>query len=70
MLFRMFIVIIGYGLAVSGGVNIILYLNLLTIGYGVMEYVMFISTQWECLLLPIGIFFITLGVFFPNNRIE
>lgn len=68
MLFRMFIVLIGHGLAVSGGVNIILYLNLLTIGNGIMEYVTFISTKWECLLLPIGILIITLGIFFPKNR--
>ena len=37
---------------------IILYLNLLTIGYSFLEYVYFIIRKLECLIILVGILFI------------
>jgi uncharacterized membrane protein len=39
---------------VSGGINIIIYLNLLSTGYSYKDYFSFILTRVECLLFIIG----------------
>lgn len=39
---------------VIGLTYIIIYINLLTFGYTIKEYLLFLITRYECLLLPIG----------------
>lgn len=68
MLFRIFVLLTGFGLAVSGGVSTIAYLNLLTTGHNMVEYFNYISTRIECYLLLIGIILIWLSIYFPGNR--
>ncbi|GAA5416645.1 hypothetical protein Pryu01_01683 [Paraliobacillus ryukyuensis] len=51
--------LIGFGLAVSGGVTIILYLNLIPAGLSWIEYVTYIATRSECYLFIIGILIIS-----------
>lgn len=68
MLFRVFILLTGFGFSVAGGVSTIAYLNLLTTGHGFMEYFQFISTRVECYLLLIGLFLIWLSIYFPNFK--
>ncbi|MDZ5470343.1 hypothetical protein SM124_01145 [Bacillus sp. 31A1R] len=68
MIFRLFILIIGFGIAVSGGISTIAYLNLLTTGHGLMEYLSFITHRAECYLLPIGIVVITISIYFPKRK--
>jgi hypothetical protein len=63
MILRFFLLLLGFGLAVSGGVSIIAYLNILTTGVLFIEYLMFISTKVECYLLPIGITVIWLSIY-------
>ena len=46
---------LGIILSSVGLMFIILYLNLLTMGYSFLEYVHFISTRIECLLLIFGL---------------
>lgn len=46
--------LIGFGLAVAGGVTIIAYMNFLPAGISWIEYLMFIKGRVECYLLPIG----------------
>ena len=41
---------------VSGGINIIVYLNVLSTGYSYKDYFLFILTRLECLLFVIGWF--------------
>ena len=64
MLSRIFILILGFGLMIVGFTYIILYLNLLTIGYNLSEYVNFIIRRFECYFSVIGfiIFLITLFI--------
>lgn len=69
IVFRAFILLFGFGIAVSGGTTAILYLNLLPIGYSVMEYFQFIFHRPECYLFPVGIIIAWLGVYFPGNQI-
>ncbi|HLR42621.1 MAG TPA: hypothetical protein VK067_05155 [Pseudogracilibacillus sp.] len=46
--------LVGFGLAVSGGISIIGYLNFLPAGITWMEYFLFIRTRIECYFLPVG----------------
>ncbi|KSU62220.1 hypothetical protein AS034_08805 [[Bacillus] enclensis] len=68
MVFRMFILFIGFGLAVSGGVSLIIYLNLLTTGMTIIEYLLFISTRVECYLFLVGILIITVTIYLPRRK--
>ena len=65
MLFRAVVLLIGFGLAVSGGVSAIAYLNLLTTGSRLMDYLNYIIKRPECYLLPIGLIMIT-GAIYGN----
>ena len=63
MFLRIIIFLMGILLIVIGLVNIILYFNLLTIGYSFFEYVNFIIRRIECLCFLIGIVIIYLTIF-------
>jgi hypothetical protein len=67
MLIRIFLHLMGFAMAVSGGISTIAYLNLLTVGYGLLEYLKFILDRPECYLLPIGISIITVSIYFPKS---
>src|SRR5699024_10781225 len=58
------IFLFGFGLAVSGGVTLIAYLNFLPAGITWIEYLLFIKGRIECYFLPIGI----LMMFFALSR--
>lgn len=68
MLVRIFVFLLGFGLMVVGGVYMISYLNLLTIGYNFLEYVNFIFRRIECLSLFIGMALISLAIFIPGGN--
>ncbi len=55
MFFRSFIFLFGFGLTIISLSYIVIYLNLLTIGYNFLEYVNFISRRIECLNVITGI---------------
>jgi hypothetical protein len=57
---RIFFFIIGLGLMVYGTSLIILYLNLITIGYNLGDYGNFIIRRYECYFSIIGLFIIIL----------
>ncbi|GGD18076.1 hypothetical protein N780_03355 [Pontibacillus chungwhensis BH030062] len=64
----LFLFLVGFGFAVSGGVTIIAYLNFLPAGFSWMDYLIFIKERPECYLLPFGILFITIAVYlFPQD---
>ncbi|CDO02670.1 hypothetical protein OPHB3_0285 [Oceanobacillus picturae] len=63
-----FVFLIGFGLAVSGGVTIIAYLNFLPAGITWIEYFIFISGRMECYFLPLGIVLMAFVVYrYPNT---
>ncbi|NSL51470.1 hypothetical protein [Calidifontibacillus erzurumensis] len=70
MVFRLFIFLTGFGLAVAGGVTIIGYLNLIPIGYSFTDYLLFISKKIECYLLIIGLLFIYFSIYSPFEKNE
>ncbi len=63
MLYRILIYLTGFGFAVAGGINIIAYLNLLTMGNSYSHYIFFIFKRPECYLFLIGIWMITIAVY-------
>jgi hypothetical protein len=65
MVFRLFMLVIGFSLAVAGGVSLIAFLNLITTGHGIVQYFIFILSRVECYLFFIGIFIIWASVYFP-----
>ena len=66
---RAFLFLVGFGMAVSGGVSMLAYLNLIPTGVNLIEFFIFISTRPECYLLPIGILLITASITIPNNEV-
>ncbi|WP_079508098.1 hypothetical protein [Mesobacillus jeotgali] len=68
MIFRLFVLTIGFGLAVSGGISTIAYLNMITAGHGLDEYLKFILGRVECYLLPAGIGVIWLSIYWPESN--
>jgi len=62
MFIRSFIFLFGFGLSVISLSYIIIYLNLLTIGYNFLDYVHFITRRIECLNLLSGLLLIILSM--------
>ncbi|HLR09679.1 MAG TPA: hypothetical protein VK136_10585 [Bacillota bacterium] len=64
-----FVFLLGFGLAVSGGVTMIAYMNFLPAGLTWMDYVLFVKDRPECYFLPFGFLLMALAIWrFPNRR--
>ncbi|UQD51412.1 hypothetical protein C0971_04795 [Bacillus methanolicus] len=71
MIVRLFFFLLGFSLAVSGGISIVAYLNLLATGHGLINYLQFISTRIECYFLPFGLILISLSIYSsPFNKFK
>lgn len=68
MIARITFFLIGFGLSVIGFTFIISYLNLMTIGYNFSEYVKFISSNFECIIGPIGLIITFITIFLPGGK--
>ena len=68
MFFRIICFFMGILFTVTGFVNLILYLNLLSIGYSFLEYVNFIIRRIEVLSLFIGMFMIFISIFYRRKK--
>ncbi|WP_085992745.1 hypothetical protein [Oceanobacillus senegalensis] len=63
-----FIFMLGFGLAVTGGVTLIAYLNFLPAGLTWADYFIFVSGRIECYFLPFGFLLMALVLLrYPNN---
>ncbi|HLR51294.1 MAG TPA: hypothetical protein VK072_00250 [Candidatus Avamphibacillus sp.] len=63
-----FLFLIGFGLAVSGGVMLIAYMNFLPAGVTWMEYFLFIQGRIESYFFPVGLLIISFVIYrFPNK---
>ncbi len=65
---RIFFFLLGFGLMTVGFVYIILYLNLLTIGYSFLNYVNFIIRRIECYFSLIGLIIINLSIYIKGDN--
>lgn len=68
MFIRIFFFLVGFGLTIIGGIYIISYMNLMTIGYNFTEYVKFIIRRIECLYAVIGLLLIFLTIYLPGGK--
>lgn len=55
--------LIGFGMAVSGGVTLIAYLNFLPTGISWLEYFHFVKGRLECYFLPIGFIMMAIAIY-------
>ncbi len=65
---RVFFFLIGFALMVLGLSFLLLYLNLLTIGYNFSNYVNFITRRIECYYAPIGFIIILLTLIIKGEK--
>ena len=68
MFARFCVFLFGFGLTVIGSSFLVLYLNLLTIGYSFKEYVNFIIRRPEFYYFIIGIIVIILTTIMPGGK--
>ncbi|MDP4169333.1 MAG: hypothetical protein Q8906_01910 [Bacillota bacterium] len=70
MVFRIFFWLIGFGMAVSGGISMIAFLNIMTAGYSFAEYIKFIVDKPISYLLPIGVAILSCSIFYPEKKTD
>lgn len=58
MLYKIFLLFLGIILISYSLFFMIVYLNLLNIGYSLIDYLFFIVRRVECLIFIVGVFFI------------
>ncbi|WP_084034903.1 hypothetical protein [Anaerobacillus alkalilacustris] len=68
MIIRFFVLLVGFGLAVIGGISMIAFLNLLTAGYSFVYYLKFIGMRVELHLFIIGLVMIIISIYGPSSR--
>lgn len=54
MMFLIFLFLLGFGLAVAGGVTLITYLNFIPAGLAWSDFFTYIMSRPECYFLPVG----------------
>lgn len=65
---RIFFFLLGFGLTVIGCTYWVIYLNLLTIGYSLLEYFTFTFQHVECLFAVIGFMIMTISIFWKGEQ--
>lgn len=68
MITRIFFFLIGFFLIVMGIMYMIIYLNLLSFGYSMGEYLIYIFTQVECLFVIIGFIIVLFSLFRKEKK--
>ncbi|GAA0593132.1 hypothetical protein GCM10009001_06560 [Virgibacillus siamensis] len=65
---KLFLFLLGFGLAVTGGVTIIAYMNFLPAGIEWTDYLIFIKSRPECYFLPVGFLLMVIALYrYPNT---
>ena len=65
---RIFFFLFGFGLMTLGFVYIILYLNLINIGYNFSYYVNYIIRRVECYFTIIGFIILNLSMYIKGDK--
>jgi len=68
MLVRVFFLLLGFGLAVIGGVTMLAFLNLMATGEGFYDYLHFMSERIETYLFFFGLVMMWLSIYFPSSK--
>ncbi|WP_100373508.1 hypothetical protein [Bacillus sp. FJAT-45037] len=65
---RLFIMMMGFGAAVVGGVSLLAYLNIMTVGYSFLAYLQFISHRPELYIFIVGSLMVIGSIVWPEKR--
>ena len=65
---RIFFFLLGFGFSVIGFMYIILYFNLFTIGYSLLDYTKYILHRPECILGIVGFIIIFFTIFYKGDK--
>jgi len=65
---RIFFFLFGFGLMTLGFIYLILYLNLMNIGYNFLYYVKFIIRRVECYFTIIGLIIMNLSMYIKGDK--
>ena len=65
---RIILFLFGFGLSIIGFMYTILYLNYLSIGYSLLDYLKIIISKIECLLAPFGLILIIIAIFMKGDK--
>lgn len=68
MITRIFFFLIGYALMVLGFSYTIIYINLLSFGFTMGEYLKYISMRYECWMIIIGFIIIIISLFGKGKK--
>jgi hypothetical protein len=70
MFLRIVFFLLGFGMVVIGFVYVIIYMNLMSVGYTFKEYVNFIIRRYEMLYIVIGFIILNLSIFIKGGKNE
>lgn len=65
---RIFLFLLGFGLMLIGFTYIITYLNLLSMGYRIIDYFKFIINRLECQITIIGFILVFLTIYMKGDN--
>ncbi len=65
---RMFFFLLGFGFMVIGFTYIITYMNLMSMGYDVLDYLKFIISKVECQFSVIGFIIVFIVIFTKGSE--
>ncbi len=65
---RIFFFLLGFGFSIIGFMYMILYFNLFTIGFSLLDYFKYIIQRPECIIGMIGILLIFLTIFYKGDK--
>ncbi len=65
---RIILFLIGFLLSIIGSIYIIIYLSYLSIGYSFINYLKFIMSKVECLIMLIGLILINISIFMNGGK--
>ena len=64
---RIFFFLLGFGFSLIGFMYMILYFNLFTIGFSILDYLKYIIHRPECIIGMIGFLIIFLVIFYKGD---
>lgn len=67
---KIFLFLLAFGFTVMGFTYIIMYLNLLNMGYELKEYLSFISRRGECIMGFVGFIIINIIIFVKGDNYD
>lgn len=65
---RVFFFLLGFGLMVIGFTYIITYMNLMSMGYSILDYLRFIASRIECQFSMIGFLMVSIVIFTKGSE--